>query len=256
MEETLDRDQVTLKVRELLAETLHRDIARDRPRRPPRRPRRRLDRPDHPRLRAGGRLRPHAGGRGHRRPDHRPFRGGFSSCGTLTAASPSPGPGWSPASGRISTPSGATAWRGRSVVEEVPAAWSLHSAALRSRVWSPLGAWERETPLIDPDRTQAARPGRPHRSARRRGGAAAGRPRAWRAPIPSATPTGSPGWTATAPASSWAPASAASTPAWRAAASSSSTSRAARSRRSTGRRSRRCSTASRSPAPSTPSRWR
>src|SRR4029077_7588886 len=30
---------------------------------------------------------------------------------------------------------------------EVPAAWSLHST-LRSRVWSPLGAWERETPLI------------------------------------------------------------------------------------------------------------
>jgi 3-oxoacyl-[acyl-carrier-protein] synthase II len=44
-----------------------------------------------------------------------------------------------------------TFWRhcleGRSVVEEVPAAWSLHST-LRSRVWSPLGAWERETPLI------------------------------------------------------------------------------------------------------------
>ena len=41
-------------------------------------------------------------------------------------------------------------WRhcleGRTVVEEIPAAWSLHSP-LRSRVWSPLGAWERETPL-------------------------------------------------------------------------------------------------------------
>jgi 3-oxoacyl-[acyl-carrier-protein] synthase II len=41
-------------------------------------------------------------------------------------------------------------WRhcleGRTVVEEVPAAWTLHSP-LRSRVWSPLGAWERETPL-------------------------------------------------------------------------------------------------------------
>ncbi len=34
------------------------------------------------------------------------------------------------------------------MVEEIPAAWSRHSAALRSRVWSPLGAWERETPLM------------------------------------------------------------------------------------------------------------
>jgi 3-oxoacyl-[acyl-carrier-protein] synthase II len=33
------------------------------------------------------------------------------------------------------------------VVEEIPAAWALHSP-LRSRVWSPLGAWERETPLM------------------------------------------------------------------------------------------------------------
>jgi 3-oxoacyl-[acyl-carrier-protein] synthase II len=44
-----------------------------------------------------------------------------------------------------------TFWRhcldGRTVVEEIPAAWTLHSP-LRSRVWSPLGAWERETPLI------------------------------------------------------------------------------------------------------------
>jgi 3-oxoacyl-[acyl-carrier-protein] synthase II len=44
-----------------------------------------------------------------------------------------------------------TFWRhcleGRTVVEEVPAAWARHSS-LRSRVWSPLGAWERETPLI------------------------------------------------------------------------------------------------------------
>jgi 3-oxoacyl-[acyl-carrier-protein] synthase II len=42
-------------------------------------------------------------------------------------------------------------WRhcleGRTVVEEIPAAWALHSP-LRSRVWSPLGAWERETPLM------------------------------------------------------------------------------------------------------------
>ncbi|HEY0555198.1 MAG TPA: beta-ketoacyl synthase N-terminal-like domain-containing protein, partial [Thermoanaerobaculia bacterium] len=45
-----------------------------------------------------------------------------------------------------------TFWRhcleGRSVVEEIPAAWSRHSATLRSRVWSPLGEWERETPLM------------------------------------------------------------------------------------------------------------
>jgi 3-oxoacyl-[acyl-carrier-protein] synthase II len=44
-----------------------------------------------------------------------------------------------------------TFWRrcldGETVVEEVPAAWARHSP-LRSRVWSPLGAWERETPLI------------------------------------------------------------------------------------------------------------
>ena len=43
-----------------------------------------------------------------------------------------------------------TFWRrcleGRSVVAEVPAAWTRHSP-LRSRVWSPLGDWERETPL-------------------------------------------------------------------------------------------------------------
>ena len=42
-------------------------------------------------------------------------------------------------------------WRrcleGGTAVEEIPAAWSLHSP-LRSRVWSPLGAWERETPLM------------------------------------------------------------------------------------------------------------
>lgn len=42
-------------------------------------------------------------------------------------------------------------WRrcleGGTVIEEVPAAWALHSP-LRSRVWSPLGAWERETPLM------------------------------------------------------------------------------------------------------------
>ncbi|HTG37089.1 MAG TPA: beta-ketoacyl-[acyl-carrier-protein] synthase family protein [Thermoanaerobaculia bacterium] len=42
-------------------------------------------------------------------------------------------------------------WRhcleGRTVVEEIPAAWALHSP-LRSRAWSPLGAWERETPLM------------------------------------------------------------------------------------------------------------
>jgi 3-oxoacyl-[acyl-carrier-protein] synthase II len=42
-------------------------------------------------------------------------------------------------------------WRrcleGGTVVEEIPAAWALHSP-LRSRVWSPLGAWERETPLM------------------------------------------------------------------------------------------------------------
>ncbi len=42
-------------------------------------------------------------------------------------------------------------WRhcleGRTVVEEIPPAWALHSP-LRSRVWSPLGAWERETPLM------------------------------------------------------------------------------------------------------------
>jgi 3-oxoacyl-[acyl-carrier-protein] synthase II len=42
-------------------------------------------------------------------------------------------------------------WRrcleGRTVVEEIPAAWARHSS-LRSRVWSPLGAWERETPLM------------------------------------------------------------------------------------------------------------
>jgi 3-oxoacyl-[acyl-carrier-protein] synthase II len=44
-----------------------------------------------------------------------------------------------------------TFWRacldGQSVVEGIPPAWSLHST-LRSRVWSPLGAWERETPLM------------------------------------------------------------------------------------------------------------
>jgi 3-oxoacyl-[acyl-carrier-protein] synthase II len=44
-----------------------------------------------------------------------------------------------------------TFWRhcleGRSVVAEVPAAWTRHSP-LRSRVWSPLGDWERETPLM------------------------------------------------------------------------------------------------------------
>jgi 3-oxoacyl-[acyl-carrier-protein] synthase II len=43
-----------------------------------------------------------------------------------------------------------TFWRhcleGRSVVAEIPAAWTRHSP-LRSRVWSPLGDWERETPL-------------------------------------------------------------------------------------------------------------
>jgi len=42
-------------------------------------------------------------------------------------------------------------WRrcleGGTVVEEIPAAWARHSP-LRSRVWSPLGAWERETPLL------------------------------------------------------------------------------------------------------------
>jgi 3-oxoacyl-[acyl-carrier-protein] synthase II len=42
-------------------------------------------------------------------------------------------------------------WRrcleGGTAVEEVPAAWARHSP-LRSRAWSPLGAWERETPLI------------------------------------------------------------------------------------------------------------
>jgi 3-oxoacyl-[acyl-carrier-protein] synthase II len=42
-------------------------------------------------------------------------------------------------------------WRrcleGGTVVEEVPAVWVRHSP-LRSRVWSPLGAWERETPLL------------------------------------------------------------------------------------------------------------
>jgi 3-oxoacyl-[acyl-carrier-protein] synthase II len=36
---------------------------------------------------------------------------------------------------------------GGTVVEEIPAAWALHSP-LRSRVWSPLGPWERETPLM------------------------------------------------------------------------------------------------------------
>lgn len=43
-------------------------------------------------------------------------------------------------------------WRrcleGETVVEEIPAAWARHSPTLRSRVWSPLGAWERETPLM------------------------------------------------------------------------------------------------------------
>lgn len=42
-------------------------------------------------------------------------------------------------------------WRrclaGETVVAEIPAAWALHSP-LRSRVWSPLGAWERDTPLM------------------------------------------------------------------------------------------------------------
>ncbi|HEX4494031.1 MAG TPA: beta-ketoacyl-[acyl-carrier-protein] synthase family protein [Thermoanaerobaculia bacterium] len=41
-------------------------------------------------------------------------------------------------------------WRGclegRSVVAGIPAAWT-RSSTLRSRVWSPLGDWERETPL-------------------------------------------------------------------------------------------------------------
>ncbi len=42
-------------------------------------------------------------------------------------------------------------WRrcleGGTVVEEIPETWARHSP-LRSRVWSPLGAWERETPLM------------------------------------------------------------------------------------------------------------
>lgn len=42
-------------------------------------------------------------------------------------------------------------WRrcleGETVIEEIPEAWARHSP-LRSRVWSPLGAWERETPLM------------------------------------------------------------------------------------------------------------
>jgi 3-oxoacyl-[acyl-carrier-protein] synthase II len=44
-------------------------------------------------------------------------------------------------------------WQGclelRTVVEAIPEAWSRYSP-LRSAVWSPLGAWERETPMLAP----------------------------------------------------------------------------------------------------------